>query len=137
MAPASVAQAADLITGWITVATASMVPLIRPGDDVELRLARAELGDVVLVGHAGTLLLHRVLHRDAAGLWLGGDATASWDGPFTDQAWPVVAGVRRNGQAQPYPRGWLAYGMAALLPGWAHQRLARRLVGRFCRLLAR
>ncbi|MBC7542471.1 MAG: S24/S26 family peptidase [Candidatus Sericytochromatia bacterium] len=132
----SLAAAADLITGWITVTTASMVPLIRPHDDVELRLARPHPGDVILVGHAGTLLLHRVLRRDAAGLWLGGDATASWEGPFADQAWPVVVAVRRGGQVQHVSKGLLAYGMAQLLPGWAHRPFVRRVVGKLCRLLS-
>jgi hypothetical protein len=113
----SVAAAADLITGWITVTSASMRPLIRPGDAVALQLARPRPGDIILVGQDATLLLHRVLRLDATGLWLGGDATVSWEGPFADQAWPVVVALRgRSGLVCPMPAGVLARAMAFALP---------------------
>jgi hypothetical protein len=132
--PVSVAAAADLITGWITVTSASMRPLIRPGDAVELHLARPRPGDIILVGQDATLLLHRVLRVDVTGLWLGGDATVSWEGPFADQAWPVVTAVRRHGHVRPVRSGLTSRTLAFFLPRIARWRLARRVVGRLCRM---
>lgn len=133
--PAIVADAATLVSGWITVATASMVPLLLPGDAVEVQPAAPQLGDVILVGHDGQLLLHRVLRLDERVLWLGGDATASLEGPFPRQDWPVAVARRRHGQVRSLAGlAWqrLHVGLLPRLP-----RLGRRLWARWLRVLAR
>jgi hypothetical protein len=134
--PASLAAAADVITGWVTITTGSMVPLIRPGDAVDVQLASPRLGDIILVGHDGHLLLHRVLRIDDAGLWLGGDATASWEGPFPIQEWPVVVARRRLSVAQPLLDLTLARWQRWSLPRFVAVKLLRRLVAKLFRQVA-
>jgi hypothetical protein len=131
--PVILAGAADLIAGWITVTTASMVPLLRPGDGVEVRPAVPRLGDVILVGHDDHLLLHRVLRLDERVLWLGGDATASWEGPFPLQVWPVAVTRRREGRETPLTRLPAHAFARRLLPAVAARPLLRRLWARLLR----
>jgi hypothetical protein len=132
--PAVLADAADLVRGWITVTTGSMLPLLRPGDAVEVVPALPQLGDVVLVGHDGQLLLHRVLRLDDRVMWLGGDATASREGPFLRRECPVAVSRRRHGQALPLAgllwqrlQRWLL----PRLPHLGHRLWARAMRGMF------
>jgi hypothetical protein len=134
--PAILADGADLITGWIMVTTSSMVPLLRPGDAVEVRPALPRCGDVILVGHDGQLLLHRVLRVDGRVLWLGGDATASWEGPFPLQPWPVVVARRRGRQERPLHGCTWQRMQGRLLPALSKCHLVRRVWAKVLRGVA-
>lgn len=86
---------------WVRVASPSMAPLIRPGE--ELRLA--PLGTRPLVGGAliayregERLVIHRVLALQAGGVTAKGDALASPDPPVSrDRIVARVVAFRRPG----------------------------------------
>ncbi len=84
---------------WVREATASMLPLIRPGD--EIRLAPVEPDRVVpgmLIAYRrdARLGIHRVLARDGAGVVAKGDALVSPDAPLPwNQVVARVAALRR------------------------------------------
>ncbi len=62
----------------------SMLPLLRPGDMVELRAPEEDIkkGDVVIVKDKGTLLCHRVVNIDYPWVYTGGDFSPRVEGPF-------------------------------------------------------
>lgn len=67
---------------WVREASPSMLPLIRPGD--ELRLAPVSPGQVfrgtlVACRQDARLIIHRVIARDAAGVVTKGDALTTPD----------------------------------------------------------
>jgi signal peptidase I len=81
----------------------SMYPIIREGDIVTVtpRLDNIRLGDVVALKHPinGSLLLHRVIARDAVYFLISGDNTADPDGYMPMSAiLGIVTQVQRNGR---------------------------------------
>ena len=95
----------------LTVNSGSMEPFIRAGDVVEIEPARGlpALGTMALVrdpGEAERYVLHRVVRRDGAEIFLRGDAQEQWDGPFTagDVLGTVVVSYR-DGRRRAWDRG--------------------------------
>lgn len=77
---------------WVREASLSMSPLIRPGDEIRLvRLdqRRVARGTLIAYRRAESLVLHRVLARNEAGVVAKGDALASADPPV---GWKEVVG---------------------------------------------
>jgi hypothetical protein len=81
----------------------SMLPFVRPGDTVYVRVAKgngASLGDVVAVRSipGGSLLVHRVIRRRGRALLLRGDNTTMADGEYAEtEVLGVVGAVERGG----------------------------------------
>ena len=76
-----------------TARGASMRPWICDGDEVSLaplRGSKPRLGEVLLYERGGVLILHRLLWRRGAQLWLKGDAL-----PALDEAIPQRAALAR------------------------------------------
>lgn len=100
-----------VVTGW------SMAPLLQPGDTLVIvpPEPRPEPGMVVTVRQAGTLLSHRVLRQNAAGLLLRGDACRQ---PDRLVAWHDLVGIgvarERPGRAMLT----LRQGLLAVLGRW-------------------
>ena len=85
----------------------SMYPLFLPGRD-EARIAplgRRQLkrGDVVLYRRPGSILvLHRIVKKSSAGLYLTGDNQKEVEGPLSEkQVRGVLIGFVRNGKYTP------------------------------------
>jgi signal peptidase I len=86
----------------IRVQGSSMLPTLRPGDEVELRSTPAveiKCGDIVAFGQGERLFVHRVIGRDRDGLLTQGDALRHTDAPVSsDQLLGVVFSVLRKGE---------------------------------------
>ena len=115
-------------TGRLRVTGTSMLPLLRPGDEVEVRAAEGESltgGDIVVLlgrnpsGSAARLVVHRYLMTTPDGLLVRGDGTRSVD-PF----WPaeavigVVRARRREGRRTDLSRGVPRFGARLRARGW-------------------
>lgn len=133
----------ELIAGRpavLRVASRSMLPLLREGDEVRLRPcapARLRAGQIVVFAHGGRLWVHRVVRNDPRG-WLDtrGDVSSWIEGPIPHDAvlGRVVARRRPGGSWKRLDTGALAlYGLiqATLAPGLAGLVPGlRRLFGR-------
>lgn len=144
---------------YLTIATRSMVPLLRPGDQVRLGSARLEalqVGDVVAVAAPARLLIHRywgqVVVAGEPRLRTRGDRPLTFDTP-----WPAACLVgrviarRRDGHGLWLTHGrgrWLNHGLARLstlelrlltgshLPGGERPGVRVRLIRRIFLTLA-
>jgi hypothetical protein len=77
---------------WVREASSSMVPLIRPGDRLQLEPAdprRIVPGAVIAYHRESRLIVHRVVDRDELELTTKGDALADPDAPVS---WDCVVG---------------------------------------------
>lgn len=133
-------------TLWVREASPSMVPLVRPGDElrlVPLDRARVVRGALVAYRRGDALVVHRVLRAGARGVVAKGDALASADPlvPWDRVTARVVALRRPDGrvvdlEAFPWPLvnrllGWVAVIGGRLSPetgGRARLPLARRVL---------
>lgn len=98
---------------WVREASLSMLPLIRPGDEIRLAPVEPEQvipGMLIAYRRDARLVIHRVLARDGAGVVAKGDALVSPDAPLPwDQVVARVAALRRPGgrlvdlEAFPWP----------------------------------
>src|SRR4249919_1581528 len=80
---------------------ASMLPALRPGDELEFISASSavEAGDIVLWDREGRLVVHRVLARDGDSILTQGDALRSPDAPLSmAQVLGKLESFRRNGR---------------------------------------
>ena len=87
----------------IRVQGSSMLPSLRPGDEVELRSAALhtlEIGDVVAFRRTDRLFVHRVIERNSQRqLVTRGDALPQVDPPISQQELlGKVSAVFRNGE---------------------------------------
>lgn len=85
----------------------SMYPMFVPGRD-EARIAppgshRLKRGDVVLYRRPGSILvLHRIVRKNASGIYLTGDNQKDVEGPVSqEQVRGVLTGFVRNGEYTP------------------------------------
>ena len=133
---------------WVREASPSMLPLIRPGDELKLApLESRRIGGGALIGYerGAQLVIHRVLAASGSGVVVKGDALASADPlvPWDRVVARVVALRAPNGRivnldAFPWPvlnrlLGWIA-SVASRLAGEAGRPLPRRLVWKAFRL---
>jgi signal peptidase I len=90
------------------VSGGSMLPVLRPGDLVELQCVSsspAEPGDVVLVRQHGQLVVHRLLAANDNGLLTRGDALPHLDPAVgTDDVLARVVGLSRRGRSLAWRR---------------------------------
>ena len=99
--------AAEILTRFgsarIRVQGSSMLPSIRPGDEVELRSPsqQIEVGDVVAYRRAERLFVHRVVESNCHGeLVTRGDTLPQPDAPVSESdLLGVVSSVRRSGKS--------------------------------------
>lgn len=101
------------------VVSASMRPLLRCGDEVQVvavQPTHLQMGDIVVVLRDGALITHRLLARDAQGWRTRGDSCRWLDPPVADAA--IV------GRVVAVVRGGAVIDLQALV--W---RLANRLLG--------
>jgi hypothetical protein len=86
----------------IRVQGSSMLPNLRPGDEVELRSTpfhAAVIGNVVAYRREGRLFIHRVISRDPQQLITRGDTLSRADVPVTEPEFlGSVSAVFRNGE---------------------------------------
>jgi len=87
----------------IRVQGSSMLPSIRPGDEIELRPVAPqaiEIGDVVAYRRADRLFVHRVVARNSQReLVTRGDTLPQADAPVSEsELLGAVSAVRRNGR---------------------------------------
>jgi signal peptidase I len=89
-------------TARIRVQGSSMLPTLRPGDEIELRstlAAEIRCGDIVAFRQGERLFVHRVIGRDRDRLLTRGDALRHADVPVSsDQLLGVVVSVLRKGE---------------------------------------
>ena len=89
-------------SGRIRVQGTSMLPALRPGDEVELRSTPSgniNPGDIIAFRRNERLFVHRVIGRDPDGLLTQGDALRHADAPVSsDQFLGVVVSVLRKGE---------------------------------------
>jgi signal peptidase I len=89
-------------TARVRVQGTSMLPALRPGDEVELRSTafnKINGGDIVAFRQAERLFVHRVIERGPNGLLTQGDALRQADVPVSsDQLLGVVVSVLRKGE---------------------------------------
>ena len=90
-------------SGRLQVQGSSMLPSLRPGDEVELRSPsqQIEVGDVVAYRRADRLFVHRVVERNCRGeLVTRGDTLPQADAPVSEsELLGVVSSVRRRGKS--------------------------------------
>jgi signal peptidase I len=87
----------------IRVQGSSMLPTLRPGDEVELLAVpfhEAEIGDIVAYRHDERLFVHRVVEKNSQkGFLTRGDALRHVDAPVSESEFlGLVVGVIRNGE---------------------------------------
>jgi hypothetical protein len=87
----------------IRVQGSSMLPSIRPGDEIEIRAARfddLDAGGVIAYLRAGRLFVHRLVERDTQQLLVTrGDTLPQADAPVSEsELLGSVAAVFRNGK---------------------------------------
>lgn len=108
---------------YLPVEGASMRPLLRPGDQVQVAWGAGSLkaGDIVVYRRGETLIVHRLLYRRSDGMFiLGGDNKV-----FPDEATPMASilgivnavqrGERRIDLSRTGP-SWLGQIMVATFP---------------------
>jgi len=102
----------------------SMLPTLRPGDELEFVAAGAgcAVGDVVLWRRDDRLFVHRVVSRNDAHLQTQGDALANIDEPVAlDAVLGKLVAYRRGGRRRPSQRP----GPIDRLFGWCMRRSDR------------
>jgi hypothetical protein len=84
----SIALASEALVAFgclrLRVTGSSMLPALRPGDEIELRscpASRAEVGDIVLFRREAAFVVHRVLECNDHGLVTQGDSLPAPDPP--------------------------------------------------------
>jgi hypothetical protein len=86
----------------IRVYGSSMLPSIRPGDEIELRstsFQQISVGDVVAYAREKQLFVHRVVRRDSKEAITSGDTLPCADAPISQSEFlGVVVSVFRNGR---------------------------------------
>lgn len=86
----------------LRVQGSSMLPSIRPGDELDLRGASSheiKIGDVVAYRRDGRLFVHRVVERNRQELVTRGDTLPQADAPVSaSDLLGVVSAVRRDGR---------------------------------------
>lgn len=108
-----------------TVSGMSMSPLLLHGDLLEIAPERRpRIGDILLVVHNGSLVVHRLVRLEHGKMYTRGDATGACEELTGDQVLGKVVAGWRNG------RPIAVYG---LLPGsyWRFYRWARLFRARF------
>ena len=102
----------------IRVQGTSMLPALRPGDEIELRStpsSNINPGDIVAFRRDERLVVHRVIGRSPDGLLTQGDALRHTDAPVSsDQLLGVVASVLRKGEQVRWQPSFRARATAAL-----------------------
>ena len=96
--------AAEILTRFgsirIRVQGSSMLPSIRPGDEIELRQASSheiEIGDVVAYRRDDRIFVHRVIEKNCQELVTRGDTLPQPDAPVSKSELLGVASVVRRG----------------------------------------
>ncbi len=124
--------------GLATIEGTSMLPTLRPGDEVvvDLQARRFRCGDVIVVRSDETLIVHRVIEVGPA-LRTRGDNAPEADAPVAlEQVMGPVIELRRTGRAYPYRT--LRRRVADRVLGELSRRsLGRPRIGRLFRLLLR
>lgn len=150
---ATAAFAQDVLTRqgalWVREATPSMLPLIRPGDELQLapvgprRIAR---GMLIAYQREPGLVVHRVIACDETGVVVKGDALAAPDPVVPrDQVIARVVALRGpdgrlvNLDAFPWPLlnpllGWIAAAGSRVSPEMCGPASPRRLLWKALRL---
>jgi signal peptidase I len=86
----------------IRVYGSSMLPSIRPGDEIELQSAafhEINIGKIVAFQRDGRLFVHRVTQRDSQKIIVRGDTLPCADAPVSESEFlGVVASVFRKGE---------------------------------------
>lgn len=130
----------------LRIATASMVPMLRPGDWIVVsphRAGKPRIGDILLVALGDAFLAHRLIRREKAREGMrfvtkGDDAPVA-DGPRNiSQCAAVVVAVERGGRTLDLQSGrarWMALGIAFF--SRAECAAPQRIPGPVGRLLAR
>jgi len=134
---------------WVREATASMLPLIRPGDELQLAPVGPRgicRGMLIACHREPGLVVHRVIACDETGIVAKGDALAAPDPvvPRDQVVARVVALRRANGrlvdlEAFPWPLvnrvlGWFASAGTRLSPETCGAALPRRLAWKVLRV---
>ena len=120
----------------IRVQGSSMLPTLRPGDEVELQSTptfQIKRGDVVAFQQGERLFVHRVIERCGDGkLLTRGDALTQPDVPISNQQLlGVVESVLRNGKKVELQRSLAARATAAIL---SRSRICAALFVKFASL---
>ena len=125
--PASVLRtelAAQVLRGFgrarIRVQGTSMLPSLRPGDEIELQPASAHeirIGDVIAYRRAGRLFVHRVIKKNSPReLVTRGDTLAQPDAPVSEsEVFGLVSAVQRDGKGVNFHNSFAQRATAALL----------------------
>lgn len=113
----------------IIVSGASMAPLLRPGDLIEVEALAPEAlrpGTILVVQDSGGLLTHRLARAQAGTLILWGDALPTHDPPLPVGALlgHVVARERSGHRLALRGWPWEQIGRGMVTPPW--RRIARR-----------
>jgi len=133
---------------WVTAASSSMTPLIRPGDAlrvVPLGAGRARVGTIVVYRRDAKLVVHRVVAAGRDGLVTRGDALGEADLPVDwSRVVGRVAAIRTSGgrtlelDRAPWPAiehvlGWLCGRRARGGIAWKARRAPFHLAARLLR----
>ena len=124
--PASVLRtelAAQVLRGFgrarIRVQGTSMLPSLRPGDEIELQPASAHeirIGDVIAYRRAGRLFVHRVIKKNSPReLVTRGDTLPQPDAPVSEsEVLGLVSAVQRDGKSVNFHNSFAQRSAAAL-----------------------
>ncbi len=131
-------DAQDSRQGLATIEGESMLPTLRPGDEVvvDLEVRKFRCGDLLVVQGGQTRIAHRVIEVDPA-LRTRGDNAPEADPPVAlEQVMCRVIELRRRGRAYPYRT--IRRRLADRLLGELSRRSLRRPgIGRLFRLALR
>src|SRR6266403_296822 len=103
----------------IRVQGTSMLPSLRPGDEIELQSASAheiQIGDVIAYRRAGRLFVHRVIKKNSPReLVTRGDTLPQPDAPVSElEVLGLVSAVQRDGKSVNFHNSFAQRSAAAL-----------------------
>lgn len=124
--------------GLATIEGTSMLPTLRPGDEVvvDLQARRFRCGDVIVVRSDETLIVHRVIEVRPTLATRGDNAPAADQPVAPEQVMGPVIELHRMGRAYPY-RNLRRRLADRLLGELSRQSLERPRMGRLFRLALR
>src|SRR5882724_205333 len=103
----------------IRVQGTSMLPSLRPGDEIEVQSASAheiQIGDVIAYRRAGRLFVHRVIKKNSPReLVTRGDTLPQPDAPVSEsEVLGLVSAVQRDGKSVDFHNSFAQRSAAAL-----------------------